>query len=317
MTRLRPIIYTTGLTLATAVAIVLSAIPCSAKPVISNILAEDNPWKQTVALNAISPAGMPSGKLFYALRTNSPGEARKILAATPVSAKNRAEREMWEAACLTAERRYEEAAPLFDRVQNLMTAPVIVRANAAKSYAMVNNFDKAIAITNSILSQYQMAEAYKVRAGAYAAKNQRIEAALDFEKLADLETTESAATIYSRAASLFLKAGKVDKALSVLDKGDKRQPGKFDNALQMVRSDCYMAQGRWQDAANIYSKMIAQTLAMHDKRPELTGFVLGTCYKERAKCYRKLGKNSLAAADEQTLKDRSESVMDDFIGKHR
>ncbi len=293
-----------------------TVVPALAKEAV-DINAADNPWKVSVPITTVSRTGVPTGKLVAALNRGNYAEARKILAATNVRPDNKVEITMWQAASLAAEKRYEEAVELFDRLPAavLNAAPVIVRADAAKSYAMANQFDKAIALSSGILAKYQMVEAYKIRAGGYAAQNKLVLAANDFETLSDLEL-HGGVVLYSRAASLYLKAGKVDRALAVLDKGDKRKHGVPDNALQMVRTDCYISQGRWQDAINIYNEMIKRNSSSVAKNEEVANFVISTCYKERAKCYRKLGKNALADADLKTLEKRSETLMDDFIGRH-
>jgi tetratricopeptide (TPR) repeat protein len=275
----------------------------------------DIPWKKSVPLTAVSPAGLPVGKLVVAARRSRNADIRKILASTPARPGDRVERQMWDAVCLQIEKRYEDANAAFDRIPNLTKAPVIVRAKAANSYAQDNQLDKAAKLCSSILAQYEMADAYKIRAGCYAAQNKLVEAASDFDKLADMEK-ESSSGLYSRSASLYLKAGKIDQAMAVLEKADKSPEAPTSSTLLMVRTDCYKFKGQWQNAINCLNKVIKLNASGPVRKREERDFILSTCYKERAKCYRKIGRNDLADADMKTLSVLGESVMDEIVGRH-
>lgn len=292
------------------------ALPALANPTQGDIHDRKNPWKLTVPQDQVSPTGMPTGQLFYLLRRHKFAEYRQLLKSTPVKPNQKAERNMWEACQLATETRFEEAVELFNKIPNLMTTPIIVRSKAAICYAMLTQYDKAIALTNSILDKYQMDEAYKTRAGSYAATGRLLDAAVDFEKLGDLESDDTAPGIYSKAASLLLKSGKVDKAMAILEKAQKRPGSERRSVLYMVRTDCLKAKGRWQDAIKNLDHVIALNMTGSAKSQDERNVILSTCLKERALCYRKIGRNDLADKDMKTLADRNASIVDEMIGRH-
>lgn len=296
--------------------ILIFAMPAFARKSDSDFYSRNKAWIDSVPVDQVSASGMPTGQLVACLWHKDYRGYQRLLRATPFKPAQKAERQMWSAVQFAVDQRFEEAAELFDKVPRLADAPVLVRVKAANSYAMVNKFDRAIALSSGIVAKYPMLEAYNIRAGSYAATNKLVAAAGDFEKLADIDVDNKAPHVYGKAASLLLKAGKVDRALAVLDKAQKRKGADTSVTVYMVRTDCYKALGRWKDAVKSLDRAIAICKNGDPRRKEERDMNLYTCYKERAKCYRKLGRNDLADADMKTLNDRSEGVVDAMIGTH-
>lgn len=272
-------------------------------------------WKHSVPRQAVSANQLPVGKLVGLLRKRKLAEIRQLLKETPIHSGDANERLMWEAACLSARNRSEQAVVLFDKVKNLDSAPVLVLVKAAEAYASDAQYDKAIKLCNRVLAKYEVSEAYQIRAGCYGATNRLTEAARDFEKLAILGGS-SPIRFYCRAASLLLKAGKSKEALTMVDRGLAVTSGESTAPLYMVKGDCFKSQGRWQDAVNSVTEAIKLTRSHKASAGGEDEVILSTCYKERAFCYQKLGQLNLAKSDLKALEESSRGLADEIIGNH-
>lgn len=287
----------------------------ASKKVDDKIVDSRDLWKYSIPRKAISANQLPVGKLVGLLRKRKLAEIRQLLKDTPVHPGDAHERMMWEAACLSSRDRSEQAVVLFDKVKNLDSAPVLVLTKAAEAYASDGQYSKAIKLCDKVLAQYEMSDAYQIRAGCYGATNRLTEAAADFEKLATLGGS-SPVGFYCRAASLLLKAGKSKDALAMTDRGLKAVSPDLAAPLFMVRGDCFKFQGRWQDAINSLTETIRLTRSHKASAGGEDEVILSTCYKERAFCYQKLGKPNLAKVDLKLLEEASKGLADEIIGSH-
>lgn len=275
-------------------------------------------WKGSVLPGAISKHGLPEGQLFVLLRKNRISELRSLLKAAPVHTGDQEERQMWLAACLAQEQRYEEAVALFDQVKGLDQAPVPVMLKAAKAYSDEQNFAKSIKLCSAVLSKWPVVEAYKIRAGCFSATDRPAQAAEDYIKLAALKKY-SAKTYYVYAGNLLVKAGRINDALAVMDKAAKARGGEQDEPMLLVRANCYKSLGQWQKAIDALTAVEKKSSSMGRtaKNSNKAQYYRSVCLKERALCYEKLGKHELAKADLKTLNDSSREIENDLIGKDR
>lgn len=271
-------------------------------------------WKHSVHQNAVSKHGLPEGQLFFLLRKNKVSQIRALLKSTPVHSGDHEERQMWLAACLAQEQRYDEAVAIFDQIKTLEQAPVLVVLKAAKAYSDNQRFDKSIKLCSAVISKWPVVDAYKIRAGSYSALDRLSEAADDYVKLAQLKKF-SAKTYYVYAGNLLVKAGRSKEALALMDKAAVARGGERDAAMLLVRANCYKNMGQWQkaiDALTTVEKSVNVDRGPSHKNKD--GYYRSVCLKERALCYEKLGKHALAQADLKALNDSSRAIEDELIG---
>ncbi|MBK9204332.1 MAG: tetratricopeptide repeat protein [Candidatus Obscuribacter sp.] len=271
-------------------------------------------WKHCIPQNAVSKHGLPEGQLVFLLRKNQVSQIRALLKSAPVHSGDQEERQMWLAACLSQEQRYDEAVAIFDQIKTLEQAPVLVVLKAAKAYSDDQRFDKSIKLCSAVIAKWPAVEAYKIRAGSYSALDRLSEAADDYVKLAQLKKS-SAKTYYVYAGNLLVKAGRSKEALALMDKAALARGGERDAAMLLVRANCYKNMGQWQKAIDVLTAV--EKSVNVDRGPShknKDGYYRSVCLKERALCYEKLGKHALAQADLKALNDSSRAIEDELIG---
>lgn len=267
--------------------------------------------EQHIASKVLNARGLPVEELSYLLDRNKPAEARKLLANTPRHPGDEDERKWWLAACLCREQRYEESLDQFERIKTIQKAPKSVLLVAGSAYAEDQQYTKAINIANTILAKENDRRAYELRADCYAGSGNLVEASRDYEIASTLDATTELRFLL-KAATMLNKAGKPEKALGLIERAKKTPRGTTSPNLFFAQADCYKALKRWQDAINSITEAIKFSKNNRQNTEKGGNFLLPVFLKERAMCYQKLGKTSLAQADLDALDKYSRGIADEM-----
>jgi tetratricopeptide (TPR) repeat protein len=223
---------------------------------------------------------------------------------------------MWLAACLSYEKNYEESAAGFAKVKHLDRAPGAVLSMAAQTYAQMQDFARAIALSTLAIGRGYGNPGYEIRAGCYNVEKRYVEAADDYQKAAKLRP-RLATDLYCRAANAMLAANKPLPALALCDKAPTEARGVGKAALLLTKGLCYEKLERWSEGVTVLTEAIATARAGLSNCDNSSTLGLITSLVERAKCYEKLGKKAEAAADRRWQEQLSRGVENDLIGKDR
>jgi tetratricopeptide (TPR) repeat protein len=255
--------------------------------------------------------GLPANKLESLLSDKHSRQARILLSQTPRHENDGDARQMWLAACLCAEYKYDESITEFRKVKHLENAKGYVLYLAAMAYAQAQDFAKAKELSSIALKRDSCYPCYETRATCYNAEKRYAEAAADYEKAATYSKNH-ACDLYCEAAQCLLKANQPAKALALVDKGAPLENASSHGSSLLAKGTCLEKLGRYSEAIAVLSKGI---------RPKPIGvastsnFWLSSCLTERAICYEKLGRKAEAAADHKSLDNMSSGLANDLLGK--
>jgi tetratricopeptide (TPR) repeat protein len=137
----------------------------------------------------------------------------------------------------------------------------------------------------------RIAQAYACRGYVYVQRKEYEPALADYTEAIRLDPNQ--AYFYYSRSKLYRQKGSTDLALADLDTALKLTPAGSISAPQLYkeRGDIYLDKGDYEGAVSDYTEAIRL-------KPDDSFF-----YEVRAKAYRKLGKNDLAAADERKAKE--------------
>ena len=137
----------------------------------------------------------------------------------------------------------------------------------------------------------RLAPAYACRGYAYAQRKEYEAALADYTEAIRLDPNQD--YFYYSRSKLYRQKGLIDLALADLDIALKVRPANSPAAEQLYneRGDLYFDKGEYERSIRDYTEAIRL-------KPDYSFF-----YEDRAKAYRKMGKNDLAAADEQKAKE--------------
>jgi TonB family protein len=147
------------------------------------------------------------------------------------------------------------------------------------------------ACSEAIRLDPQIAQAYACRGYVYFQRKEYEAASADYTEAIRLDPNQD--YFYYSRSKVYRQKGLTDLALADLNTALKLTPkdSTFASQLYKERGDVYFDKGDYESAVNDYTEAIRL-------KPDYSFF-----YEDRAKAYRKLGKNDPAAADEQKAKE--------------
>ncbi len=220
----------------------------------------------------------------------------------------------------------EAAAGQVDQCHELAGVSDVAHLRRAHTSALGSQHQKALKIVNRVIKdtktstrplpdQWQ-AFAYQIRADSRDATGNSTEALADYLKWAEV-SPKLAAEPLAKAANMMCRQQKHDQAIKLFNRAMGVDGQKTDPAIYLYRGECFEKMGRWSDAVLDFSEAIGRGEAAAKIMEGAYSITISTSYTERAKCYDKLGKKNLAAADRKTNEKLSRGLADDLFGGGR
>ncbi|MBU6455349.1 MAG: hypothetical protein KGS72_26495 [Cyanobacteria bacterium REEB67] len=206
---------------------------------------------------------------------------------------------------------FEAALPLFAKVKHPEEATDGEIYMAAKTFALAQDFQKAVALASIGVRRDNDQKCLEIRAASYSNMNRFAEAIQDFETLARTMPTW-ASDYLAKEANLLIRMKKYPEALAVAERSQKSNQN--DCAPPYTRGICLAKLGRQREAVQAFTQAIANAQRQIQAKREAT-FFLTNSLRERSKCYQALGKVKEAEADKAELARYSDKIMDELIGK--
>ncbi|MBP6744098.1 tetratricopeptide repeat protein [bacterium] len=274
--------------------------------------------KQTAVAKKVpfrSPAkdryGLPIAQIERLLEARNAKEARAVLAKVPRCKGDEDRRNMILGAILATDSNFDAALPLFTKVKHPEEAVNCELYTAAKTFALAQNFPKAIEIATIAIDRSNEQKCLEIRASCYSTMARFSDARQDYETLARTKPLW-ASDYLAKEATLLSRMNKPNEALVVAERAVKADP--TDCGAQMVKGACLEQLGRYGEAVEVLT--ITRNLAKKtvSTKAESTFFLIRSLEK-RAVCYQKMGKINEAERDKLELKSYSDKLMDDLVGK--
>lgn len=274
-----------------------------------------NPQPVKITNQYVIPArdkyGIPAAQIDLLLTVRNAKEIRTLLAKVPRCAGDEDRRLMLDGAILATDDDFEQALPIFSRVKHPLEATNYEIYLAAKTFAQAQDFTRAINMATLGANRGNNHRCLEIRASCYSNLNRFPEAVKDYDTLAC--TQPLWATDYlSKEADLLLRINKCNEALAVTERAEKLDGRK--TAPTFTRGLCLERLDRFNEAIEAFTKSMQNTHEKIEQKRESAYFFLNAL-RERAKCYRKLGRIKDAAIDEFEAAKISKGVMDELIGK--
>jgi len=220
-----------------------------------------------------------------------------------------------------SERRVDQAVAEFDGCKNLSCLSDQQVLAVLSAYSEAEEESKILPLANMLIERQakakllpsiqDRADALFYRAVCYRSLNKSEEAANDYKRGAEY-STDKAPNMFDYAGEQYRRVRKYDLALYCLNKAVNLSPGNPSARLHkgLVLDDLQ----KWNEALPCLSDAISICLQKRKSEPEGYSFVLCSAYKERAKCYSKLGQINKARADRNELGKLSSGWNDTVFG---
>ena len=235
---------------------------------------------------------------------------REKLNHLPTDASSARQRKIWLACCDEVDRRYEEALDGFKQSGDLSRQPAFVLRSAANTNARMQEYKEAIRLFELIKAGERTFADYDMWGDCDGALGKIEQATENYQCAAKLLPARSGGVL-TKAASFYLKDGKPQVALKLVEEALARGGADYVPAL-MGKTMCLERLGRWSEAAQSATRVIELTkpgAAREEGKAQLT---LSAGIAERIKCYDKLGKKDLAAADRKWQEELAKKVSKDI-----
>lgn len=255
--------------------------------------------------------GLPIAQIERLLEARNTKEASALLAKVPRCKGDEDRRNMILGAILATDSNFDTALPLFTKVKHPEEAVDCELYTAAKTFALAQNFPKAIEIATIAIDRSNEQKCLEIRASCYSTMARFSDARQDYETLARTKPLW-ASDYLAKEATLLSRMNKPNEALVVAERAVKADP--TDCGAQMVKGACLEQLGRYGEAVEVLT--ITRNLAKKtvSTKAESTFFLIRSLEK-RAVCYQKMGKINEAERDKLELKSYSDKLMDDLVGK--
>jgi tetratricopeptide (TPR) repeat protein len=258
--------------------------------------------------------GFSTAKIRYLLLNHQVAELRALIAKTPRQSGDDEYRKLLEAATLACNQDFERAAVAFDKTKGLAQANDQILIMAAQSYGNMVQYPKAIECATHAIQKSHDRDAYKLRAGCYMAQNRFVEAARDYQAMAEIDPP-AADSYIAKAAKALLDAHKPQEALNMIDKYLTGKGSKNGISITICRTLCLEQLHRPKEALADISRAVDRV----NKDPKIGVFercsYMCTILQERAKCYDQLGQTGKAMADRERVKKLTSDTFEDAVGK--
>ncbi|MBS1995612.1 MAG: tetratricopeptide repeat protein [Cyanobacteria bacterium SZAS LIN-2] len=218
---------------------------------------------------------------------------------------------IWKAIILLRHDETDAAEPLFRQSLPLHDVSIWVKCNAAECFNQVEDSKTALQIMSTIPENQYDDYCYSTRAFAYSALHKTDLAVADCLSEAKLRPTGRTG-ILSSASNLYYREGRYADALKILDQ-IATGPNK-DNRHALFRGYCLVGLKRDKEAIPCFTQAIESANRMDSENHAGSGITMFRAYEERARCYERLGKTSLALADRKAAAEASAKLQKDLIG---
>lgn len=255
--------------------------------------------------------GLPTRQLEGLLRQRQTLKVRAIISQIPRHPNDDDTRATWLAACLSAEGKDEESLAEFGKVKHPEKANSYALYWVARAYCQEQSFARAEELASLGIARGDCSECFEVRAACYESEKRYIDAAADYESLANCKK-RYATDFHCKAALALLKANQPAKAMALIDKVYASEKGELSVTLLLAKGKCLESLGRYDEAIVFFSKAMK---APARKVPTEADFLRTSLLNERLKCFEKLGRKADAAADRAALEKISRGLSDDLLGK--
>jgi len=214
---------------------------------------------------------------------------------------------------------WDEAVQQFEHCKQLELLNITQLTKVVWTYTDAGEHYKALPIAVMLveriksskepLTDDQKADAYQCRAVCYEAAKKLAEAAEDYQTLIRLRP-QGIQRWSDSAGCCYLRLGKYAQANAMFDKAIAIK--KNDPILLFHKAQCLDAQGRWSQAIIFLNTAVDLCMEERRKCPDVYSLFVVDLFKERARCYTKLGQFSKADADKKTLAE-FDSAWDDTL----
>ncbi len=294
----------------TIVAVSTLRLPVFAAPAITGT---KKPIAKTVPFHSPKKDryGLPIAQIERLLEARDTKGASAALAKVARCKGDEDRRNMILGAILATDSNFDGAMPLFAKVKHPEEAVDCELYLAAKTFAVAQNFPKAIEIATIAIDRDNDQKCLEIRASCYSTLARFSDAMQDYETLARTKPLW-ASDYLAKEANILSRMNKPKEALVVAERAVKADP--TDSGAQIVRGACLETLGRYGEAVEALT--ISRNLAKKtiSTKAESTFFLVRSLEK-RANCYKKMGKINESERDKLELKSYSDKLMDDLVGK--
>jgi tetratricopeptide (TPR) repeat protein len=296
-----------------AVAIISIGIqlPTPALPIKSTGKSQTSATATLAISQARDKYGFPSTQISNLLKAKDFTGLQALVKTIPRRPGDEERRQMLDGAILCQNSNFEAALPIFKKVQHSEVATSFELSLASKAFALSQNFQKSISLASIGIERDNDQKCLEMRATAYSNLNRFVEAAQDFETLAKTQPLW-ASDYLCKEADVLARLHKDREALNVAERAEKANP--YDAGPPFAKGLCLVKLDRQNEAVQAFTKCIQNAKNQLRTKSEAS-FILTNAFRERAKCYRALGKIREAEADKAEQAKTSDKLMDDLIGK--
>ncbi len=254
--------------------------------------------EQNIAYNSVpvttANQSLPIAQLDASFGKYNGARIRSLLAKVKTTPANANAISLWRGLACYCLGRHEEAAEDFDRCSDFKDASPKHLYAVGFVYSRVDEYQKAIKFFTLVLKKLPDSESYFCRGDCYASLKMYDQAISDYLLAAKLSPSRRGQYLGS-AAFVLRSQRKYPEAIANFTEAIKNSPIAFLPSNLRARALCYQDLNRWSEAVRDYSETIKilQTVYKGEKK----SIFLSESYFQRAKCYDKLGKPALAAAD--------------------
>jgi len=222
---------------------------------------------------------------------------------------------------LMDERRVDLAVAEFDQCKNLTSLSDKQILGVLAAYTEAEEESKILPLVNMLIERQsrakpaatdqERADALFYRGVCYRALNRTEDAANDYKRAAEF-ATDKAPHNFDYAGEQYRRIKKYDLALYCLNRSIALSPS--NPIARLHKGQVLTDQQKWTEALPPLSEAISICIQKRKSEPEGYSFVICNAYKERAKCYSKVGQLEKAKADRSELGKLGTSWNDTVFG---
>jgi len=222
---------------------------------------------------------------------------------------------------LVDERRVDQAVAEFDQCKNLSSLSDQQILSVLGAYTEAEEESKILPLVNmlierqsrakSVASNQERADALFYRGVCYRSLNRTEDAANDYKRAAEF-ATDKAPHNFDYAGEQYRRIKKYDLAMYCLNRSIALAPS--NPIARLHKGQVLTDQQKWTEALPSLSEAISICVQKRKSEPEGYSFVICNAYKERARCYSKVGQLEKAKADRSALGKLGTSWNDTVFG---
>ena len=205
----------------------------------------------------------------------------------------------------------DEACQYFRRCLPLHDVSSWVRCSVGDSFSQSGDYKMALQVLDTVPRDKRAGMFYEIRSSCYIPLHRADEAVADLLVLAKYKG-QAMSRIICNAAQVYYGEKRYGDALKLVNLA--MQQKYVDRGAAFCRGICYAKLHEDAMAVKDFTQTIEQALENPGDGKNDNTMILCRAYGERAKCYERLGKRSLAQADKVSLAGYSKTLSDDLTG---